>query len=72
MAYVNPTYTSYQLGFRVFFTCVSVIVLCFYCTKVLCRIDQDLIRQINFEQKGTLALIFTLFLFNDPFYVVHI
>ena len=42
MAYVNPEYTNFQLGVRTFFTIVSLLVLCFYCTKLLCRIPAKL------------------------------
>lgn len=54
------------------FTCVSMLILCFYCTKVCCRVPAKLQRQLTFEQKGSLALISLLFLFNDPWYPVHI
>ena len=38
IAYMNPEYTAYQLTFRAIFTCVTLFVMCFYCTKVLCRV----------------------------------
>ena len=61
-----------MLTVRTFFTCLSMIILCSYCTKLCCRVSPTLQRQLTYEQKGTLSLIFLLFLFNDPFYPVHI
>ena len=72
MAWVNPSYTSFQLAFRTFFTIVSLIFLCLYCTKILCRVPPQLQKYLTFEQRGTLSLIFFLFLFNDPLYSAHI
>ena len=49
IAYVNKTYTVFQLGFRTVFTISSLLVLCFYCTKVLCRVPVALQDQLTFE-----------------------
>ena len=49
IAYVNKTFTVFQLGFRTFFTITSLLVLCFYCTKVLCRVPASLQHQLTFE-----------------------
>ena len=38
IAYVNPAYTKYQMAFRTVFTIISLLVLCLYCTKILCRV----------------------------------
>jgi len=72
IAWVSPEFTAYQLGFRTFFTIASLLILCFYCTKILCRVPVQLQRQLTFEQRGALSLAFLLFLFNDPLYPVHI
>ena len=72
MAYINPEFTMYQLYFRIVFTAISLLFLCYYCTKVLCRVPKDLEPQLSFEQRGTLALTFLLFLFNDPLYMAHV
>ena len=72
IAYVNPSFTLHMLTVRTFFTCVSMLILCAYCTKLCCRISPVLQRQLTYEQKGTLALISLLFFFNDPWYPVHI
>lgn len=72
IAYVNPQFTLFQLYLRSIFTILSMLVLCFYSTKLCCRVPANLQRQMTFEQKGTLALIMLLFLFNDPFYPAHI
>lgn len=72
IAYVNPQFTLYQLYCRTFFTCLSMLILCTYCTKLCCRIPTNLQRQLTYEQKGTLSLIALLFFFNDPWYPVHI
>ena len=42
IAWVNPQYTKFQLGFRTAFTVVSLILLRFYCTKILCRVPPQL------------------------------
>ena len=47
-------------------------MLAFYGTKIMCRVPDKLQKQLTFEQRGSLGLIFLLFLFNDPFYPVHI
>ena len=44
VAYVNAAFTSYQLAFRGVFTGISLLVLCSYCTKIMCRIPQKLER----------------------------
>ena len=44
IAYVNPEYTNYQLAFRTVFTSVSLLIMCLYCTKILCRVPVDLQR----------------------------
>ena len=72
IGYINPEFTMYQLYFRIVFTAISLLFLCYYCTKVLCRVPKDLEHQLSFEQRGTLALTFLLFLFNDPLYMAHI
>ena len=42
IAYVNPDYTRYQMAFRTTFTIISLLVLCIYCTKVMCRLPTNL------------------------------
>ena len=42
IAYVNPQFTLYQLYCRTFFTCISMLILCTYCTKLCCRIPAKL------------------------------
>ena len=72
IAYVDPAFTLHMMAVRTFFTCISIMILCTYCTKLCCRISPALQRQLTYEQKGTLSLISLLFLFNDPWYPVHI
>ena len=42
IAYMNPEFTMYQLGFRVVFATISLLFLCYYCTKVLCRVPKGM------------------------------
>ena len=49
IAYVDPSFTQYQLYSRTFFTCVSLFTLCFYCTKVCCRVPVALQNQLTYE-----------------------
>ena len=72
IAWVNPEYTSFQLGFRIFFTIASLIIFCLYCSKILFRIPPQMQKQLTYEQRCALSLSFMLFLFNDPIYPIHI
>ena len=72
VAYFNPVFTNHQMALRLVFTIASLLILCVYCTKVLCRIPAHLQHQLTFEQKGTLSLTFFLLFFNDPIYLAHI
>ena len=49
IAYVNSAYTNYQITFRAIFTIGSMLILCLYCTKILCRIPVQLQRYLTFE-----------------------
>jgi len=42
IAYVNPAFTSYQIGFRTFFTLASMVIFCFYSNRLLCRVPVNL------------------------------
>ena len=42
IAYVNPDFTAYQIFFRAVFTLASLLVMCLYATKVLCRVPVNL------------------------------
>lgn len=42
IAFVNPDFTAYQILFRAFFCIGSLLILCLYCTKVLCRLPTKL------------------------------
>jgi len=57
---------------RLTFCIVSLIVFMQYATTLFCRVKSHHWKQHNFEQKSVLGLSFMLFLFNDPWYVVHI
>lgn len=42
IAYINPDYTAYQILFRAIFALASLLILCLYCTKVLCRLSANM------------------------------
>ena len=42
IAYVNPSFTLNMMAVRTFFTIISIMILCTYCTKLCCRIPANL------------------------------
>ena len=49
IAYVNPDFTAYQIFFRATFAMASLLILCLYSTKVLCRLSAKMQKQLTFE-----------------------
>ena len=49
IAWVNSQYTIFQLAFRGVFTICSLIILCLYMTKILCRVPDHLKKDLTFE-----------------------
>ena len=49
IAYMNPEFTTYQLIYRIVFATISLLFLCYYCTKILCRVPKGLETQLSFE-----------------------
>ena len=72
VAYVARKYTLFQMHLRSLSAIISMPIMCMYITKLCCRVPATLQSQMTFEQKGTLALVVLLFLFNDPLYPAHI
>lgn len=57
---------------RAAFTLTSAIALIWFATKTLCKIKPEDQGKLAFETMSSLTLLFLLFLFNDPFYPVHV
>ena len=57
---------------RASFTVASAFALVIFASKTLCRIKAEDQSKLAFETMSSVTLLFLLFLFNDPFYPVHI
>ena len=63
----SPEHTIFQIYFRIIFSAIALLFLVFLLFKL---------RKLGFklwhlEQKMTVPLLFLLFLYNDPLYVIH-
>ena len=72
IAYLSEKFTGQQLRTRAIFAAISAIAFLAFATKTLCRIKPQDQGKLAFETMSSLTLLFLLFLFNDPFYPVHI
>jgi hypothetical protein len=57
---------------RSIFTILSLINLIWYFCKIVCQTPQKFQPQLTFDQKSLVPLSFMLFLFNDPWYTLHV
>ena len=57
---------------RACFAAISVAALIPFAAKALCLTAPEDQGKLPFETKSSLALLFLLLLFNDPFYPVHV
>ena len=72
VAYFDIEFTHQQLRMRACFTAISAIAFVCFAAKTLCRIKPEDQGSLAFETMSSLTLLFLLFLFNDPFYPVHV
>ena len=72
IAYFNEEFTQEQLIMRTVFSTLSALFLVVFAGKTLCRIKNEDQGRLPFETMSALTLLFLLFVFNDPFYPVHL
>lgn len=69
---MNPVYTTFQLGFRILFVFVTLVIFCLYFTKLVIRLPRELRKFVTFEQRAAFTLVLLLLFFNGPFYAIHL
>lgn len=71
MAFINEEYTNMQLTLRIVLCTISALALILYLCK-LCKTSKRFRGSLTGEMIGIAALMFALFFFNDPTYIVHV
>lgn len=71
MTWITPEYTNMQLILRVVLSTISFIAMLLYMCK-LCKTTKRFKGGVTNEMFSILGLLFALFLFNDPTYIVHV
>jgi hypothetical protein len=72
MVYVNEKYTMMQMETRFFFSILSFIFFLWYSSHIVVGVHPDHRHYITNDQRYLVAVVFLLFLFNDPWYLVHV
>jgi len=72
IAYFDEEFTMDQLRMRVILSTISAIALIWFTAKTLCKIKPEDQGKLSFETMSSLTMLFLLFIFNDPFYPVHV
>ena len=63
----SPEHTVFQVYFRIIFAAIAMLFLVF----LLYKLRKLSFKLWHLEQKMTVPLLFLLFLYNDPLYVIH-
>ena len=75
IAYLHPKFTKQQLILRLTFTFLTAIIFFFFAFKVASILSfnhKEDVKKMPFETISTLALLFLLLQFDDPYYYAHV